>query len=90
MTFRTNLIVATLMAAGTLALSSPPAVAQIICNEWGRCWHPHRHYAYGTERTHPYLWRWGEERHHGWREHQRYGYWRNGPGHGWHGGDEED
>jgi hypothetical protein len=90
MTFRTNLVVATLLAAGTLTLSSPPAVAQIICDEWGRCWHPHRHYGYGSEWMRPYHWRWGEERHHGRHEHQDYGYWRDGHGHGWHGDDEQD
>jgi hypothetical protein len=67
MTFRTNLAVATLLAAGTLTLSSPPAMAQIVCDEWGECWQVHRHYGYGSEWMHPY-WRWGEERHHGWRE----------------------
>ena len=85
MTFRTNLIVATLLATGTLTLSSPPAAAQIICNEWGRCWHPHMYHGYGSEWGHPR--RWGEERHHGWREHQGYD-WRGGHGNGRHGDDE--
>jgi hypothetical protein len=93
MTFRTNLTVATLLAAGTLTLASPPAVAQIVCNEWGECWHVQRHYGYGPEwgfNMHPNYGRWGEERRHGWREHQGYGYWRGGDGHGWHGDDEQD
>jgi hypothetical protein len=80
MTFRTNLTVATLLAAGTLTLSSPPAVAQID-------------HGYGPEwgfNMHPYHWRWGEEWRHGWHEHQGYGYWRGGDGHGWHGDDEQD
>jgi hypothetical protein len=89
MTFRTNLVVATLLAAGTLTLSSPPAVAQIICDEWGRCWRPQSHYGYGSEWMHPY-WRWGEERHHSWREQEGYGYGRGGHEHGWHGDDEQD
>jgi hypothetical protein len=62
MTFRTNLNVATLLVAGTLTLSSPPAVAQIACNEWGECWHVQRHYGYGPEwgfNMHPYHWRGG-------------------------------
>ena len=93
MTFRTNLTVATLLAASTLALSSPPAVAQIVCNEWGRCWHPHRHYmyVYGPQwgyNMHPYHGRWGEERRHGWHEDQGNGYWRGWHG-GWH-GDQQD
>jgi hypothetical protein len=89
MTFQTNLTVATLLAAGTLTLSSPPAVAQIVCNEWGECWHAHRHHEWGFN-MHPYHWRWGEERRHGWHEHQGYGDWGGWHGHGWHGDDEQD
>ena len=47
-------------------------------------------YVYGPQwgyNMHPYHWRWGEERRHGWHEDQG-GYWRGWHG-GWH-GDEQD
>jgi hypothetical protein len=94
MAFRTNLTVATLLAASTLTLSSPPAVAQIVCNERGECWRAHGHYGYRPEwgYMHPHHWHGGEEWRHGWHEHEGNDYRRGGGNGYWdrRHGDEQD
>ena len=91
MTFQTNPSVATLLAAGTLILS--------LRQRWHKSFAMNGVNAgryIGTTGTvpsggfnmHPYHWRWGEERRHGWYEHQGYGYWGGWQGHGRHGDDE--
>jgi hypothetical protein len=83
MTTHSRLIMAMLLAAGALILSSPPALARIICNEWGECWRVHEHYTYHPDwGFRPYNWRGREEEPHGWREQEGSGYWRGGQGDG--------
>ncbi len=82
MTTHRSLITATLLAASALTLSSPPALARIVCNEYGECWRVHGRYAYRPDwglPTRPYNWRWREEEPYGWREQEDRGYWRPPP-----------
>jgi hypothetical protein len=73
MTTHSRLITATLFATSALALSSPPALARIVCNDQGQCWRVHGHYEHRPD--------WG------WREQEGRGYWHGGHGYGyWHGG----
>src|SRR5260370_8064092 len=83
MTLLKRLIALTFLATSALALSSPAALARIVCNDEGACWHVHGDYGYRPEwrpAIPPWRWREGEHRH--WREHQDEGRgdWRGGPG----------
>src|SRR5579871_5442952 len=73
--------VAAVMGAATLAVTSVPASAEIICNRRGDCWHAREHYDYRPEfgiTVHPDDWSWRRHEHYRWREHEGRGYWRNG------------
>ena len=73
--------VAAVMGAATLAVTSVPASADVVCNRRGDCWHVRDHYDYRPEFglvVHPDDWRWGHRDHYRWREHEGRGYWRNG------------
>jgi hypothetical protein len=70
-----------LLALGTLAVSSRSASAAVVCNAEGECWHVHHHYGYRPEFglvVHPDHWRWGPNDHYVWREHAGRGYWHGG------------
>ncbi|HTQ12399.1 MAG TPA: hypothetical protein VMH86_00885 [Rhizomicrobium sp.] len=70
-----------LLGASALALTATSASAEIVCNQWGECWHVRHHYAYRPEFglvVHPDDWRWRAGEHYRWHEHHGRGYWRNG------------
>lgn len=74
-------IVAIAVCASALAATS--AVADVVCNEEGDCWHVHGRAEYDPElrfAVHPDNWTWGEHEHghYRWREHEGQGYWRGG------------
>ncbi|HTK35492.1 MAG TPA: hypothetical protein VL358_09430 [Caulobacteraceae bacterium] len=75
---------ATVVAAGTLAVSTP-ASADVACNRWGDCWHVTTHYKNYPRAAgvvfHNDAWRRAHEKvaRYQWREdHAGRGYWRNG------------
>ena len=76
-----KLALATVFAAGALAVTATSASADIACNREGECWHVRHHYAYRPEFgvvVHPNTWTWGTGEHYVWREHVGRGYWHNG------------
>ncbi len=78
----TKLAAATVLAAGAMAVTATSALADIVCNQEGECWHVrHHHYEYKPEFglvVHPDSWRWGHDEHFVWREHTGRGYWHSG------------
>jgi hypothetical protein len=68
------------IAVGVLALSAPAASARIVCNEDGDCWHSHDDFVVPGVHldVHPDNWKFGEDNHHRWHEHEGRGYWRGG------------
>ncbi|HEY5239669.1 MAG TPA: hypothetical protein VIJ62_14905 [Rhizomicrobium sp.] len=76
-----KLALATIFAAGALAVTATSASADIACNREGECWHVRHHYVYRPEFgvvVHPNTWAWGAGEHYTWREHTGRGYWHNG------------
>ena len=72
---------AAVLTAGILALSASGASARIVCNEDGDCWHSHEDFVVSPElrlNVHPDGWKFGEDNHHRWHEHEGRGYWRGG------------
>lgn len=76
-------VLAAMTIAGTVAATTAPASAYVVCNREGDCWHTETRYRYpGIGFTfHPDDWyfhqTWGSDRH--WREYNRgRGYWRGG------------
>ena len=70
---------AAILAAGTMAVTSSAASADVVCNGAGECWHTHDHYKYDPGFgvvVHPDNWKWGDADHYKWREHEGRGYWR--------------
>ncbi len=68
-------------AASALALMATAASAEIVCNREGECWHVKDHVEYRPEWglvVHPDNWKWAQNEHFKWREHEGRGYWRNG------------
>lgn len=77
----TKLAAATIVAAAGLTLVASNAMAAVVCNQEGECWHTSRHYDYHPEfgvSIHPNNWRWGHDDHYRWHEHHGRGYWHNG------------
>jgi hypothetical protein len=93
MTLLRSLSVAALLAAGALVVAAPTALARVVCDDWGHCWHVHgRLHAYypGGGWTYqpyppysPYQYQWGWRQngdvYGGWGEQEGRGYWS---GHG--------
>jgi hypothetical protein len=76
-----TMMVAALIGAAALAMSSAGAAARIVCNEEGDCWHVQTEYQYRPEHhviIHPDDWRWKEGENYKWREHEGRGYWNHG------------
>ena len=72
---------AAILAAGAMAVTSSAALADVVCNGAGDCWHTHDHYKYDPGFgvvVHPDNWKWGDADHYRWREHEGRGYWRDG------------
>jgi hypothetical protein len=72
---------AALLAGGALAYSATGALADVVCNDHGECWHTHDHYSYPPTAgvvIHPDDWRWRDSDHYQWHEHDGRGYWRGG------------
>jgi hypothetical protein len=72
---------AAILAAGALAVTTTAASAEVVCNNEGECWHTQEHYTYQPSFgvvVHPNEWKWRDEDHYRWREHEGRGYWRNG------------
>ena len=70
-----------LVGVSALALTATAAPAEIVCNREGECWHAREHAEYKPEfgvRVHPDDWKWKENEHNKWREHEGRGYWHNG------------
>ncbi len=64
-----------------LALTATSASAEIACNGEGECWHVKDRIEYKPEfgvRVHPDDWKWKENDHYKWREHEGRGYWHSG------------
>ena len=89
MTFlKSGLLKGALMAAvvaGSLAVTSVPANAAVVCNRWHECWRTNSHYAYPARLglvIRDDVWVARHHRGYHWR-HDRddRGYWRNGR---WH------
>jgi len=81
MTTVSKFATAAAVAVGIFALSNGAASARIVCNEDGDCWHVHDDYVVApgvTLNVHPDNWKFGEDRHYRWREHEGNGYWRGG------------
>jgi hypothetical protein len=71
-------LVGVTIGAGMLALTSVSASAAIAC-VGPVCWHTHEAYEYPSDArvvVHPDDWRWGQNEHFSWREHEGRGYWR--------------
>jgi hypothetical protein len=81
MTILSKITVASLVAAGALALTATTASARIVCNTDGDCWHVHSDYGYPPEAglvVHPDDWHWRNGEHFAWHEHEGRGYWHGG------------
>ncbi len=73
-----KLTAAAALALGAAAFGSSAASARIICNADGDCWHTHASFviAPGLALTeHPDDWKFADDHHHRWREHEGHGYW---------------
>jgi hypothetical protein len=73
--------IAALFGAGALALTAGTAMADVVCNAEGECWHQRHHYDYHPEfglTVHPDGWAWGPNDHYRWHEHHGRGYWKSG------------
>jgi hypothetical protein len=79
-----SLITIALLTAGMLVVNAPAAMARIVCDEWGRCWHVHRYvqpyypeygWNYQPYPPYPYQQRWHGEGYGGWAEHEGHGHW---------------
>jgi hypothetical protein len=71
-------LVGATIGAGMLALTSVNASAAIAC-VGPVCWRTHEAYEYPSDArvvVHPDDWRWGQNEHFSWREHEGRGYWR--------------
>ena len=69
-----------LVGAWAVALSTGPASAGVVC-AGDVCWHTHEAYDYPPDAAvvvHPDDWRWKNDEHFAWREHEGRGYWRGG------------
>jgi hypothetical protein len=76
-----KLATAAIVAAATLALTTPSAMAWIVCNRDGQCWHARQRWVYRAEYgvvVHPDTWAWRPGDRFVWREHPGRGYWRGG------------
>ncbi len=76
-----KLATAAIVTAATLALTTPSAMAWIVCNGEGECWHTHHRWTYRNEWgvvVHPDTWRWTPGAHFVWHEHPGRGYWHAG------------
>ncbi len=74
---------AALVGASALLLASTGALADVVCNAEGDCWHIKNNSGYKPEfklHVHPDNWKWAEaeNKNHRWREHEGHGYWRGG------------
>ena len=69
------------LAVGAFALSAGTAMADIVCNDEGDCWHVTERPAFPpgvTVTIHPDDWKWGANEKFRFREHEGQGYWRGG------------
>ena len=81
MNTRSKLVVLVFSGLALLAMSSLSASARIVCNEDGDCWHVQDEYVYPPSvhlSIHPDNWRWKDNEHYAWKEHQGRGYWHGG------------
>ena len=72
-----------LAAGAAISLTGTAAIADVVCNDEGDCWHVHVRHVYRPEyRLHVYPddWNWSDEEAttYRWREHEGGGYWREG------------
>lgn len=80
----TTTALAVLLGAGTFAFTTAgSALADVVCNNDGDCWHVKDHYKYpsGVVITmHPDDWKWGDKDKNRWHEPegQSRGFWRGG------------
>jgi len=77
-----KLATAVIVTAATLALTTPSAMAWIVCNRVGECWRTHHRWAYRGEWgvvVHPDTWVAAPGARIVWRnEHPGRGYWHGG------------
>ncbi len=72
-----SLIAAAALAGAALTLSGGPTFAAIVCSG-DACWHTRESLAYPPAAhivVHPDNWRWRNNEHYRWREHEGHGYW---------------
>jgi len=80
MTFRNSTMLAAVLGASVLAVSTASVSAAVACRG-NVCWHTHERYEYPAEARviiHPDDWRWRRHERYVWREHEGRGYWRGG------------
>jgi len=69
------------LGIGTVAFTAGSALADVVCNDEGDCWHVKQRPTYPSGvvvTVHPDDWKWGENEKFRWHEHEGSGYWRGG------------
>lgn len=77
------LIKMALIGVSAIAFTGTSALAEIVCNDDGDCWHVKTRHEYKPEfrlKVYGDDWKWRDEDHakYRWREHEGRGYWNKG------------
>jgi hypothetical protein len=75
-----NLVLAAALAGGALTFAAGPSLAAVVC-VGEDCWHAKEHYEYPPDAhivIHEDGWKWKDNDHFRWREHDGRGYWAGG------------